>query len=129
MGIRDLLAVTQLATAIGYFALFNAPGVPWAIAAAVLIGLPGSILLITAEVAIQRTAPSGMLGRIGALFFAADSLALLIGALVAPALTLILDLPLTLNALAAFAVLAAALTVVAVPSHPANFTKRPVSRT
>ena len=69
-----------------------------------------------------------MLGRIGALFFAADSLALLIGALAAPALTLLLDLPLTLNALAAFAVLAAALTLVAVPGHPANFTRTPARR-
>jgi Na+/melibiose symporter-like transporter len=129
LGIRDLLAVTQLANAIGYFALFNAPGVPWAIAAAALIGLPGSILLITAETAIQRTASAGMLGRIGALFFAADSLALLIGALAAPALTLLLDLPLTLNALAAFAVLASVLTLVAVPGHPATFTKTPARRT
>ncbi|MFG1818496.1 MFS transporter [Kribbella sp. NPDC049174] len=128
LGVRDLLALTQLVTAAGYFALFNAPGIPWAIAAAVLIGLPGSILLITAETAIQRTAPTGLLGRIGALFFAADSLALLIGALAAPALTLLLDLPLTLNALAAFAVLAAALTLVAVPGHPANFTKTPARR-
>ena len=129
LGIRDLLAVTQLVTAVGYFALFNAPGIAWAIAAATLIGLPGSILLITAETAIQRTAPAGLLGRIGALFFAADSLALLMGALAAPALTLVLDLPLTLNALAAFAVLAAALTLVAVPGHPATFTKTPVRRT
>jgi len=129
LGIRDLLAITQLATAAAYFALFNAPGIPWAIAAAALIGLPGSILLITAETAIQRTAPSGMLGRIGALFFAADSLALLVGALAAPALTLLLDLPLTLNALAAFAVLAGALTLVAVPGHPANFTRTPASHT
>jgi Na+/melibiose symporter-like transporter len=129
LGIRDLLAVTQLATAAAYFALFNAPGTPWAIAAAALIGLPGSILLITAETAIQRTAPAGMLGRIGALFFAADSLALLIGALAAPALTLLLELPLTLNALAAFAVIAAALTLVAVPGHPASFTRSPVRRT
>ncbi|MEI8410402.1 MULTISPECIES: MFS transporter [unclassified Kribbella] len=129
LGIRDLLAITQLATAVAYFALFNAPGIPWAIAAAALIGLPGSILLIIAETAIQRTAPAGMLGRIGALFFAADSLALLVGALAAPALTLLLDLPLTLNALAAFAVIAAAMTLVAVPGHPANFTRSPVRRT
>ncbi|MEV0284332.1 MFS transporter [Kribbella sp. NPDC050820] len=126
--IRDLLVVTQLANAVGYFALFNSPSVPWAIAAAALIGLPGSILLITAETAIQRTAPAGMLGRVGALFFAADSLALLVGALAAPALTLALGLPLTLNVLAGFAVLAGALTLVAVPGHPANFTRTPLPR-
>jgi hypothetical protein len=64
-----------------------------------------------------------MLGRVGALFFAADSLALLIGALAAPAVTLALDLPLTLNLLAAFAVLAAPLTLIAVPAHQAAFTR------
>ncbi|MEV0796067.1 MFS transporter [Kribbella sp. NPDC050281] len=123
LSIRDVLAVTQFATAAAFFALFNAPDIPWAIAAAVLIGLPGSVLLITAQTAIQRTAPPAMLGRIGALFFAADSLALLVGALAAPAVTLLLDLPLTLNLLAAFAVLAAPLTLVAVPGHPAHFTR------
>jgi Na+/melibiose symporter-like transporter len=123
LGTRDVLAVTQFATAAAFFALFNAPNVPWAIGAAVLIGFPGSVLLITATTAIQRTAPAPMLGRIGALFFAADSLALLVGALAAPAVTLLLDLPLTLNLLAAFAVLAAPLTLIAVPGHPAHFTR------
>jgi Na+/melibiose symporter-like transporter len=128
LGTRDLLAVTQFATAAAYFALFNAPAIPAAIVAAVLIGLPGSILLITAETTIQRTAPTDMLGRIGALFFAADSLALLVGALAAPAVTLALGLPTTLNALAAFAVLAVPLTLIAVPGHPANFTRAPARR-
>lgn len=115
LGIRNRLAFTQFATAAAFFLLFNAPNIPIAIVAAVLIGLPGSILLITAQTTIQRTAPAAMLGRIGALFFAADSLALLVGALVAPAVTLLLGLPLTLNLLAAFAVLAAPLTLIVVP--------------
>ncbi|MGW7682603.1 MFS transporter [Kribbella sp. NPDC054772] len=128
LGIRDLLAVTQLATAAAFFALFNAPNVPVAIGAAVLIGLPGSILLITAQTTIQRTTPQAVLGRVGALFFAGDSLALLLGALTAPAITHVLDLPLTLNLVAASAVLSAVVTFVAVPSHPAEFTKTPSPR-
>jgi predicted MFS family arabinose efflux permease len=115
---RELLTLTQLATAMAYFGLFNAPNIPVAVVAAVLIGLPGSILLITAETTIQRAAPSDALASVGALFFAADSLALLIGALVAPAATLILGLPLTLNVLAALAVCAAVLTLFVVPRHP-----------
>ncbi|MFB6719765.1 MFS transporter [Kribbella sp. NPDC056345] len=128
LGIRELLAATQLATATAFFLLVNAPNVTSAIGAAVLIGLPGSILLITAETAIQRTAPAEMLARIGALFFAADSLALIIGALAAPAVTLLIGLPLTLNAVAGFAVIAGALTLLAVPGHPAAFTRRPQPR-
>ncbi|MBB5981535.1 MFS transporter [Kribbella solani] len=123
LGIRELLAITQLATAAAFFALFNAPNVPIAVAATVLIGLPGSILLITAETTIQRSAPAEVLAGVGALFFAADSLALLVGALAAPATTLALGLPLTLNVIAALAFIAAGLTLIVVPRHPAHFTK------
>lgn len=125
LGIRELLTLTQFVTALAYFGLFNAPTIPVAVAAAVLIGLPGSILLITVETTIQRTAPSTTLASVGALFFAADSLALLIGALAAPAITLVLDLPLTLNLIAVIAVGAAALTLFVVPRHPASFTRTP----
>lgn len=125
LGIRELLTLTQFVTALAYFGLFNAPTIPVAVAAAVLIGLPGSILLITVETTIQRTAPLAALASVGALFFAADSLALLIGALAAPAITLVLDLPLTLNLIAVIAVGAAALTLFVVPHHPAGFTRTP----
>ena len=121
--VRDLLVVTQLATAAAFFALVNAPTVLWAIAAAALIGAPGSVLLITAETTIQRVSPPEMLGRIGALFFAMDSVSVITGALAAAALTTFLDLSLTLNLLAAFAVLAAPVTLFAVPSHPAQLSR------
>ncbi|MGW6281485.1 MFS transporter [Kribbella sp. NPDC055071] len=115
LGIRNRLALTQFATAAAFFALFNAPTIATAVIAAILIGLPGSILLITAETAIQRITPVAMLGRVGALFFAADSLALLVGALTAPAVTLLLELPLTLNLLAGFAIVAVPVTLIVVP--------------
>ncbi|WP_405063570.1 MFS transporter [Kribbella sp. NBC_01505] len=123
LGIRELLVTTQLATAAAFFLLVNSPNVACAIGAAVLIGFPGSILLITAETCIQRTAPAAMLARIGALFFAADSLALIIGALVAPAVTLLIGLPTALNTIAGFAAIAGVLTLLAVPGHPAAFTR------
>jgi predicted MFS family arabinose efflux permease len=123
LGIRDLLIVTQIAVGAAFFALFNAPSVPWAIAVTALIGFPGSILLITAETTVQRVAPTELLGRIGALFFAMDSLTVVIGALAAPALTKLVGLPLTLNLIAAFAVLAAPVTLLAVPSHPAKLSR------
>ena len=120
LGTRELLALTQLATAAAFFALFNAPNVPIAVGAAAFIGLPGSILLITAQTTIQRAAPPEVLASVSAIFFAADSLALLIGALAAPTLTLVLGLPLTLNVIAALAVGAAAVTLAVVPRHPAH---------
>ncbi|GAA3575541.1 MFS transporter [Kribbella ginsengisoli] len=123
LSIRDLLIATQVAVGAAFFALFNVPDIPWAIAATALIGFPGSILLITAETTVQRVAPTELLGRIGALFFAMDSLTVVIGALAAPALVRLAGLPLTLNAIAAFAVLAAPVTLFAVPSHPAALTR------
>lgn len=123
LGIRDLLIVTQVAVGAAFFAMFNAASVPWAIAAAALIGFPGSILLITAETTIQRVAPPELLGRIGALFFAMDSLTVVVGALAAPALGTLIGLPVTLNVIAAFAVLAAPVTLFAVPGHPAKLSR------
>ncbi|GAA1576030.1 MFS transporter [Kribbella karoonensis] len=120
LGTRELLTITQLASAAAYFALFNAPSVPIAVAAAGLIGFPGSILLITAGTTIQRAAPPEVLASVGAIFFAADSLALLLGGLVAPAITLAIGLHLTLNLLAVLAVCAAGVTLVVVPRHPAH---------
>jgi Na+/melibiose symporter-like transporter len=123
LGVRDLLTATQVATAVGFFALVNSPGVAYGIAAAALIGIPGSVLLITAETTVQRVAPTGMLARIGALFFAMDSLAVIIGALAAPALTSLAGLPTALNLLAASALLAAPITLLAVPGHPAALSR------
>jgi MFS family permease len=123
LGIRDLLIATQLGTGLGFFAMFNASGVPWAIAAAALIGFPGSILLITAETTVQRVARTDLLGRIGALFFAMDSLTVVVGALAAPVLVTLVGLPTALNLIAAFAVLAAPVTLFAVPGHPAELSR------
>ncbi len=127
LSVRNLLITTQVATAAAFFALVNAPGVTWAIAAAALIGVPGSILLITAETTVQRVTPAGMLARIGALFFAMDSLSVIAGALIAPLLIKLAGLPATLNILAAAALLAAPITLFAVPSHPAALTRPKLS--
>lgn len=89
---RPLLVATQLATGVTYFTLFNAPGLPTAIVAAVLIGVPGSILLICVETHVQRTVPPDLLGRVGALFFAMDSLAAIAGALTGAGLAAALGL-------------------------------------
>jgi predicted MFS family arabinose efflux permease len=115
---RHILGATQLANGAAYFALFNAPNLPLAIAAAALLGLPGSILLISVETHVQRTAPPAMLGRVSALFFAVDSLAAVVGALCAPALVAILGLTPALNALSALALLAV----------PVSISKRAVRR-
>ncbi|HEX5116243.1 MAG TPA: MFS transporter [Pseudonocardiaceae bacterium] len=61
--------------------LANAPTIPVAIVATGLIGLPGSVLLVTIETAIQRGSPAELLGRVGAAFYAGDAAADVAGAL------------------------------------------------
>lgn len=108
--LRQTLGLAQLANGAAYFTLFNSPDLATAVAAAVLIGLPGSVLLVSVQTHLQRTAPPGMLSRVGALFFAMDSLAMVIGALGGPALVALLGLTAALNAISASALLAAPLT-------------------
>ncbi len=116
--IRQLLAGTQLAIAAAYFLLVDAPDLATAVAATALMGVPGSILLVAVGTHVQRTAPPGMQGRVGALRGAASALATVAGALCAPALGAAAGLGAATNALSAFALLAAAATWLLVPSGP-----------
>ncbi len=75
-----------------FLLLANAPTVVVAIVAGGLLGLPGSLLLVTIETAIQRGTPNPLLGRVGAVFFVGDALAAVLGAVIGatcgtPALT------------------------------------------
>jgi predicted MFS family arabinose efflux permease len=54
--------------------------------AAVVIGLFGSMVLVTQSTTLQRTVPNEELGRATALFVTAEALATLIGAVSGPAL-------------------------------------------
>jgi predicted MFS family arabinose efflux permease len=125
LGIRNLASITQLATSLAFFALVNAPGLAAAVGAAVLIGIPGSLLIISVETTVQRNSPQEFLGRIGALFFAVDSLALIVGALSGPALVALLGLGPALNLLSAFALIAAPVTLLAVQTEPGRSSHRP----
>jgi predicted MFS family arabinose efflux permease len=65
-----------------FVVLANAPSVLVAVVATGAAGLPGSLLLVTIETAIQHRSPDSLRGRTGAVFFASDALAALVGALV-----------------------------------------------
>jgi MFS family permease len=129
LGIRKLAGITQLATGLAFFALVNAPGLTAAVGAAVLIGIPGSLLLISVETTLQRVSPQELLGRTGALFFAVDSVALIVGALGAPVLVGLLGLGPALNLVSAFALVAVPVTLLAVPSAERGRSSRQPGRT
>ncbi|WP_328989317.1 MFS transporter [Kribbella sp. NBC_01245] len=110
LAIHHLISAAQLATVGAFFAMVNAPGLAVAIAAAVLIGMSGSILLITVETTVQTSSPAAVRGRVGALFFAADSLAVIAGGLGAPIATHALGLTPALNLISATGLVAVPVT-------------------
>ena len=77
-----LIVFAQAGIGVCFLALANAPTVLVAVAAGGLIGLPGSLLLVTIETTIQRASPNELRGSVGATFFASDALAALAGAVI-----------------------------------------------
>lgn len=89
---RHLLAATQVATAVAFFALFTSTSLLVALPAGVAIGTFGSMTLVTPQTVLQRVVPNEALGRISAVFLSAEALATLIGALAGPLLAQTLSL-------------------------------------
>ncbi|SEQ29170.1 MFS transporter [Lentzea albida] len=83
---RLLLAATQSAVAVAFFALFSSTSVVVAVPAGVAIGLFGSMTLVVPQTVLQREVPNEALGRISAVFLSAEALATLAGALAGPLL-------------------------------------------
>jgi MFS family permease len=77
-----LLGFAQAGIGLCFLALANAPTVLVAVVAGGLIGVPGSLLLVTIETTIQRASPDELRGSVGATFFASDALAALVGGVV-----------------------------------------------
>ncbi|GAB2887914.1 MFS transporter [Streptomyces mayteni] len=113
LGTLRVLTIARLGTGVAFFALANAPALPAAVLAGCLVGVPGSMLLITVGTHLQHTVPAGMLGRVTALFLAADSVAAILGGLAAPALAAALGIGAALNALSALALVPALVAVAA----------------
>ena len=124
LGTRDLLALTQFATAAAFFALFNAPSISWAVVAASPDRPPrqhpsdhrGDHDPANRPDRHARSRRRTLLRR--RLPRAPDRRASRSGRDARSS-----DLVPTLNVLAAFAVLAAPLTLAVVPRHPAAFTR------
>ncbi|CCH31615.1 MFS transporter [Actinosynnema sp. NPDC047251] len=81
-----LLAGALAVTAAGFGLLFSATSVPYAVAAAVVVGLAGSTTLVGTQTVLQRATPNAILGRVGAALFMGEAAASFAGALAGPAL-------------------------------------------
>jgi predicted MFS family arabinose efflux permease len=112
VGLRHLLVVSHIATAGAFLLLFNAPS----LAAAVLVGVFGSMTLTTPQTALQRITPNGVLGRVSAVFFTAEAVATLGGAVIGPVVAQATSLRVTLNAASAVTLAVGVLGLALLPS-------------
>ncbi|MEU4803730.1 MFS transporter [Actinosynnema sp. NPDC023587] len=81
-----LISGALTGVAVGFGLLFASTSVPYAVAAAVLVGLAGSTTLGGAQTALQRSTPNAVLGRVGAAMYTGEAGASLAGALAGPVL-------------------------------------------
>ncbi|HEX7308036.1 MFS transporter [Lentzea sp.] len=122
---RTVLAAAQLGTAAGFAGLFGARDLLAAVVAAVVIGVFGSVTVVTPKIAVQRLVPNHLLGRISALFLVAEAAATLAGAVMGPLLAEAVSLrfaAMTAAAVAAAGALVGAVTVprVVLPAKRSN---------
>lgn len=82
--VRRLLAGAQAVTTVGFVLLVNAPWLPQAVVAAVVIGTAGSVVVGAPRTVTQRSVPGFALGRVSAVFGTVEAAATLAGALLGP---------------------------------------------
>jgi MFS family permease len=94
VGLRHLLVAGHIATAGAFLLLFNAPS----LVAGALVGVFGSTTLIAPRTALQRITPNAVLGQVSAVFFTAEAVATLGGAVIGPVVAQVTSLRGTRNA-------------------------------
>jgi predicted MFS family arabinose efflux permease len=117
--LRNLLAVSLIATAIAYFLLFTSSSLARALPAAIAIGMFGTISEVVPQTAIQRVIPNAVLGRVSAAFVTGKAAATLVGAVVGPFLAQEVHLPGIAAIASLFTLSAAVLTFLTMPRKSA----------
>jgi MFS family permease len=80
-----LLAAAFAVTGVGFVLLFSATVMPFALPAAVLVGLAGSVAVGTTQTTLQRATPNELLGRTSSAVFTSEAAATFAGAIAGPA--------------------------------------------
>jgi predicted MFS family arabinose efflux permease len=117
---RTLLTVSLTATAAAYFVLFTSSSLAVALAAAVAVGMFGSMSLVIPQTATQRVIPNAVLGRVSAVFLTGEAAATLAGAAAGPFLAQAAQLRGVAAAASVVTLGAAALAWLLVPRMPAT---------
>jgi len=116
---RNLLTASLTATAAAFFLLFSSSSLATALPAAVGIGIFGSMSQVIPLTTMQRVIPNAMLGRVSAVFLAAEAAATLAGAVAGPFLAQAVHFTGVATVASLVALGAAALTFLTVPRLPA----------
>jgi MFS family permease len=116
---RNLLTASLTATAAAFFLLFSSSSLTTALPAAVGIGIFGSMCQVIPLTTMQRVIPNAMLGRVSAVFLAAEAAATLAGAVAGPFLAQAVHFTGVATVASLVALGAAALTFLTVPRVPA----------
>ncbi|NJP95589.1 MFS transporter, partial [Nonomuraea sp. FMUSA5-5] len=112
---RRLIATAQALVGAAFLVMFTSTSLPAALAAAVLLGLPGVTVLVAVQTYVQRATPGHLLGRVTAAFLTVEAAVTLIGAFLGPALSELSGLPVALNAACAVTLLSSLVTLLLLP--------------
>jgi predicted MFS family arabinose efflux permease len=124
---RNLMTASLAGSAIAYFLLFTSSSLAAALPAAVVVGLCGSMSLITAQTTLQRVTADAVLGRVSAVFLTGEAAATLIGSVAGPFIAQAAHLAAAAAAASLLTLSAAALAFLTVPRMPATIISPPPS--
>jgi MFS family permease len=117
---RILLTASLTGTAVAYLLLFTSSSLATALAAAVAVGMLGSMCLVIPQTAVQRVISSAVLGRVSAVFLTGEAAATLTGAVAGPFIAEAAHLTGVAAAVSLITLSAAALTFLTLPRLPAS---------
>lgn len=112
---RPVIAVAQALVGVAFLLMFNSPSLPFALAAAFLLGLPGVTVMVAVQTFVQRATPGELLGRVTAVFMIVEAAVAMTGAFAGPAMSEAYGLPVALNAACSVTFLSALITLWFVP--------------
>jgi MFS family permease len=116
---RNLLTASLTATAAAFFLLFSSSSLATALPTAVGVGIFGSMCQVIPLTTMQRVIPNAILGRVSAVFLAAEAAATLAGAVAGPFLAQAVQFTGAAAVASLVTLSAAALTFLTVPRLPA----------
>ncbi|GAB4058250.1 MFS transporter [Catellatospora paridis] len=112
---RTVLTIAYAAVGLCFLAMFTATTPQAAVIAVTVCGVPGAVAQIVTGHRVQASTPDEVLGRVSAAFYAGDSTAAVVGALIAPAVVALAGLGTALIAFSAAVLGTAAVAAVVLP--------------